>query len=283
MSLKYLCNIIIVFFVNEVYCQETQILDSAKWVCTYKYEFLQDSTSRNSLKQVQMVLQVGNRLSKFCDLSSFISDSIIYSVNKSKFNEANSQLILDQLMKSTSGIGSNFLADYILYKNCPGKGESFMRGYEDHKFYKVIQPLKMSWRLVTSADTLISSYVCKKATTTFAGRKYVAWYSMQIPISDGPYKFNGLPGLIVKINDTENEHRFTLNSVRKLNYIRPITHSIQNYVEISAPEYVQILRTKMARLILQVQNGNINIISDEAKSRSLQGLKTRNNFIEKYK
>lgn len=33
----------------------------------------------------------------------------------------------------------------------------------------------------------------QKATCDFAGRKWIAWFTTEIPIQDGPYKFYGLP------------------------------------------------------------------------------------------
>ena len=52
----------------------------------------------------------------------------------------------------------------------------------------------------------------QKAATSFAGRDWVEWLAPEIPISDGPYKFNGLPGLIVLLHDTRNHYRFALTS-----------------------------------------------------------------------
>ena len=59
----------------------------------------------------------------------------------------------------------------------------------------------------------IAGYQCQKATTFFAGRDYEAWFTREIPVSDGPYKFSGLPGLIVKVNDTGNNYTFELTSL----------------------------------------------------------------------
>jgi GLPGLI family protein len=54
----------------------------------------------------------------------------------------------------------------------------------------------------------------KKATTEFAGRTYVAWYTTEISIADGPYKFHGLPGLILSIYDTNKHYQFTVSSIK---------------------------------------------------------------------
>lgn len=49
----------------------------------------------------------------------------------------------------------------------------------------------------------------------FAGREWTAWFTSEISIPDGPYKFYGLPGLILKISDKTNTHSFEMISVQK--------------------------------------------------------------------
>ncbi|WP_449400375.1 GLPGLI family protein [Chryseobacterium wanjuense] len=56
----------------------------------------------------------------------------------------------------------------------------------------------------------------QKATLNFGGRIWEAWFSTDIPISDGLYKFHGLPGLIVKMEDSTSTHIFELVSTQKI-------------------------------------------------------------------
>ena len=142
--------------------------------------------------------------------------------------------------------------------------------------------MQMDWKLDSRKDTILLGYTCQKAYTTYAGRNYIAWYSTQIPLPDGPYKFNGLPGLILKINDTRNQHCFTLTSIKKLKYIRPITFIINNFIDISAEDYIKIMKNKILRLYGSLQNGLVTFSSEEAKAKALHGLKEKNNFIEKF-
>lgn len=59
---------------------------------------------------------------------------------------------------------------------------------------------KQQWQLLDSTRN-ISGYPCKLAVCQFRGRTYKAWYTMEIEIEEGPWKFHGLPGLIVEIAD----------------------------------------------------------------------------------
>uniref|UniRef100_UPI00404944E0 GLPGLI family protein n=1 Tax=Flavobacterium sp. TaxID=239 RepID=UPI00404944E0 len=73
----------------------------------------------------------------------------------------------------------------------------------DEQFYdepiRIIDTVSVfKWRF--SDDTaIILGYKCKKAVTKYYGIDVEAWYTEEIPISDGPSIYSGLPGLILKI------------------------------------------------------------------------------------
>ena len=50
----------------------------------------------------------------------------------------------------------------------------------------------------------------RKATASWAGREYEAWYAPSLPIRLGPYKFHGLPGAIVSLRSLDEKVAFEL-------------------------------------------------------------------------
>lgn len=58
---------------------------------------------------------------------------------------------------------------------------------------------EMSWELGDSTKNILG-YECVMATTDYHGRKWTAWFTPEIPIADGPWKFRGLPGLILEVS-----------------------------------------------------------------------------------
>ncbi|PKP22106.1 MAG: GLPGLI family protein, partial [Bacteroidetes bacterium HGW-Bacteroidetes-22] len=54
------------------------------------------------------------------------------------------------------------------------------------------------------------------------GRDYIAWFAPDLPISEGPYKFSGLPGLILEVTDTHSNFHFQCTGIRKINPAKPI-------------------------------------------------------------
>jgi GLPGLI family protein len=68
------------------------------------------------------------------------------------------------------------------------------------------------WAIDTT-QKYIGKFLCKKATTNFRGRHFIVWFTQEIPISDGPWKFWGLPGLILEAKDEKGDYSFMLESI----------------------------------------------------------------------
>lgn len=64
---------------------------------------------------------------------------------------------------------------------------------------------KFDWSLLEHTDT-VCGYPCYTAKTTFRGRDWTVWYTQEIPFAAGPWKFNGLPGLILKVQDRDMDY-----------------------------------------------------------------------------
>ena len=66
---------------------------------------------------------------------------------------------------------------------------------------------------VSSESKNIGGYTCQKATTTFHGREWEAWFCPQLAYPSGPWKLTGLPGLILEAYDTRKEIQFGFQSL----------------------------------------------------------------------
>lgn len=86
---------------------------------------------------------------------------------------------------------------------------------------------KFNWK-ITSEKEKIGEYNTQKATVDFGGRHWTAWFSTDIPFQDGPYKFSGLPGLIVKIEDSGKNYSWLLRGNKK----------VENFEELSYAEKI---------------------------------------------
>lgn len=91
--------------------------------------------------------------------------------------------------------------------------EWLMRGGNLYE-YITHEPLReIAWELVDSTKQF-GRFEARGAKCAFRGREYEVWYVPEIPVSFGPWKFNGLPGLIVEASETNGgAFRFVLQEV----------------------------------------------------------------------
>ncbi len=73
------------------------------------------------------------------------------------------------------------------------------------------------WTLEEDTASFLG-HPCQKASCRWRGRDYVAWFAPDIPIRRGPWKFGGLPGLIMKIHDVDSLYVFEAVAIEKGNF-----------------------------------------------------------------
>ena len=134
------------------------------------------------------------------------------------------------------------LGSLISYETMDGK-----------KIYAISEEIPdMQWDL-SSTDTLsINNYLCNKAILNFRGRDYTAWYSKDIPVQSGPWKFNGLPGLILDISDDTKTYIWR---VTKINYPSKENISIpyDEAISTTLKEYVDLRIKNLERMRARVR------------------------------
>jgi GLPGLI family protein len=91
-------------------------------------------------------------------------------------------------------------------------------------YYKEPTP-DFQWSLKQDTCSILG-YPCQKAVCQYGGRVWTAWFTTHIPISDGPYKFSGLPGLILRISDEDQFFIFEISGIEDCNV--PILNAYGN-------------------------------------------------------
>ena len=101
---------------------------------------------------------------------------------------------------------------------------------------------KQTWK-ISRKKRKILGYTCQKATTWFLGRDYTAWFTKEIPVQNGPWKFGGLPGMILNVSDSEQHYVFECTDVERLKEKVPIVK--YNYYK----KYEKTTREELNKLI----------------------------------
>jgi len=89
----------------------------------------------------------------------------------------------------------------------------FMREFVWKKAYLSVDTLiRINWALI-DRQKRIGKFVCQQAEAFFRGRKYEAWFTTDVPVSAGPWKLQGLPGLILEAYDDKNEVHYLFDGL----------------------------------------------------------------------
>jgi len=123
---------------------------------------------------------------------------------------------------------------------------------------------KMNWNLLDEKKK-IGNLNVQKATIKFRGRNYIAWYSLNYPIKFGPWKFHGLPGLIIEIHDENNRYHWVLKTINNSKN-SSFNFNKKDYEEICLKEYVKI-RYNPNFLTGKLSRGT-KIVSSKTSSRN---------------
>jgi len=258
----------------------------------YDYKFVADSTNKADVKSEMMYLDISEKGSKFYSREVYVSDSIMTATYEKEIKATGS---MNVIMKPMTRRGS---VRYKIYKNYPNF-ETYSLSRIGMDQYKIWDKRPISWKILSEKQK-IGNWETQKATTEFAGRKWTAWFTEELPFQDGPYKFRGLPGLIVKLEDATQSHVFELKAVGKYKEeVQKVSDFVGNNkeIEINQEQYKKLFleerndpakSLKMAvanGAVLQFRDGSGNEISpsEMIKRREQQAKennKRDNNIIE---
>ena len=181
------------------------VLDRAHMKCLYRYVYTFD-TLKNELRDDLLILQIGKEVSKCYSYYTFQCDSLRRTPDGAKVW---SELFRRAIEKD--GIYGDFphvrMSTYV-YKNYP-TGQMTITDRISLQDYCYVDSLHtQTWTMGDSTREVLG-YTCQQATTDFRGRRWTAWFATDIPVSDGPWKLGGLPGLILEAYDEGQQHVFT--------------------------------------------------------------------------
>ncbi len=248
---------------DSIDCEKYQIVYDAKYI--YQIKPTKDDIDTAVVKE-RMLLQIGNKYSAFYSYPIFQRDSLI-SYNMSKGINAD--------YPSTNQGSIN----WKVYKNYPAQGKTAFLDFFAADRYCCIEPIEpIDWQLTDGTDT-ICGYPCHQAVAKFKGRTWTAWYAEDIPLDNGPWKLGGLPGLILKACDSENDYSFTAVGLKKGNSATPIYYKGNTFEPIDRKTLTSLYKkyyadpigyllqdAKYAKIVkIKDANGNILTHSKQAE------------------
>lgn len=269
---KFIVNLhrlFLIYFVLFFIQTEGQIRKS-DFIIKYKVDFQVDTTNTNSKLTEMMVLQVGDGVSLYKSAQKKETDSLA--------RVAMSRIAATQ--KVTGGPVKIDFSDIPQYKIHIEvfKEDGIVKIY-NHVFRDLfVFPAenKPDWKILPETK-IIGNHLCKKAITRYNGRNYTAWFTTEIPISEGPYTFKGLPGLILEVYDENNWFRAELASI--LNKKEAITPQFRA-ISTDYKSFVKRRKEFNDNPVAELQRYSRTPLSEEHKRRIIENRKRRNNVLD---
>ena len=209
---------------------QRETLDSAYLKCSYTLHFVEDAAKPENVATEEMALLIGRKITGFFSYTRFQLDSLMSTMSPEQRRAT---------MSGNSDRQRTGRFTYELFKNYP-EGQITTTDRIAVSVYKYEEPYELpEWEILPETK-IILGYSCQKATTTFRGRDYIAWFTIDIPISNGPWKFAGLPGLILNVADTRNHYVFECSGIETPKEKPPITMRKENYVRVTKRDFNRV-------------------------------------------
>lgn len=194
-------SLALALLLTTAWCQaQGTRLDTSTFCCLYThYIHTTDKDKVPVTDSLYSILEVGEQIYKYGDLSDYASLK----------NHLPEGVHTYQVEHEDCRIDENLW----VYQNYPQEGVLTV--------HDVLHPSRVVYEEKTDAqqwsiqqgDTTIMGYTCRQAQLSYGGRKWTAWYTEEIPVSSGPWKLYGPPGLILYATDETGTHTFAAYTI----------------------------------------------------------------------
>ncbi|KFF26467.1 GLPGLI family protein [Chryseobacterium vrystaatense] len=268
---------LIVLFYSVLSFAQTDKKDILQGDFTYLLKARLNTQTPDYIHQEFFSLQIGDKRAFFASSQSIKRDS---TFEKSLIREDNRDGSISlSLKKGVSMPKTKF--SYTIIQSTENTQYFELAGMAKLT-YK--EPVISNWKLMNETK-VINTISCKKAEVNFKGRNWTAWYSTEIPFPYGPYKFSGLPGLIVKITDEKGDYDFELvksvsNSELKGRSVNISERRYSEAIETTQPKLQQALKNAAANTAAILASQGTTVIGGQEIMREREKQREENRKYE---
>ena len=178
----------------------------------YENRVMKDSLKRDKFTKSTYGLHIAKSgKSLFSKIDKFLMDSAYAS------REVDGKIMLKERKAAWESMPGKDTSTSEVWKNRPDKHQiTYLdRTFIDSWIYTQEFP-DFQWEIVPDSTQTILEHPCMMAVGNYAGRTWKVWFTMEIPVSDGPWKLCGLPGLILKAEDKRGEFFYTAIRIQQI-------------------------------------------------------------------
>lgn len=234
-----------------------EILDRALLHVIYTFSQVAFNKDDRFIQTDTMSLLIGNTYSVYATYNKTVKDSLLKATKKE----------VDLRRKVVTHYGT--YEEFVSNLNKGGNVGTWTKNWETADLFKNRQSGKLTiideldgvgfvwleesilpqeWEIGTDTMTILG-YNCRDASIYFSGREYTAWFAQDIPINDGPWKFYGLPGLILQIEDRDKLFKFSAIGIESA--------KDDAFIHLAKPKIYQEATLKQYRRLKDKNNENV--------------------------
>lgn len=221
-----------------------------------------------------MYLDIGKNESVYYSYFNHIRDSTVQSQKQMGYNAF-------EIMENLKGTKRGSKDVFLFYSNNKNLNHYSVITAD---YYMVTESIgEIKWN-ISNETTSILNYKCFKATAYFKGRQWTVWFTQDIPIKSGPWKLNGLPGLVLRASDSEKHYTFECMAIGKIDKTLQMS-DYSKYSSVSKKEFDMLLNKFKTNPLVVLDNKGVTIgVAKDANGRVIdvkQKMKTQYNPIER--
>ena len=184
--------------------------DTMEMRIMYGFKYVIDTMSGKCLHEPYM-LEIGRELTHYYSYNAYMRDSVqseVYASERSKGMNAFTDI-------TSSVIPEDQTATYYeIFRCIPSSSRHVLLRVQNTDYCYSEKAEQTEWRLSDRTDT-VCGYRCQVAEGQLNGRQWRVSFSTDIPYPYGPWKLEGLPGLILKAEDSEGLLRWEAVGLEK--------------------------------------------------------------------
>jgi GLPGLI family protein len=192
-----------------VFNAKAQSPEMAKATVRYKFSHIRDTMAKDKPYTENMILFLGQSSSAYKSYDRKLQDALMKKQIEAQLAEQKGS---GNVNIKVTGSKPTTRVEYYQFAatNKLVRKENLITPYLIEEKMPVI-----NWKITADTATF-GTLLCQKATGHFKGRDYTAWFCPDLPFHAGPWKLNGLPGLIVEAYDTNREVEFKFDGMEQV-------------------------------------------------------------------
>ena len=273
--MRYLLTLFTLIYACTLSAQEGRI---PFMECHYVEKYIRNLKKPKRITQDEMVLSIARECSEYFSLWQRVRQALTDSI----FSRGGT--LADWYAARENFPYPSSTQKEVIYNHLPKQGRftHINKISTDWYIYEedIVSP---EWDIKEEAKT-VAGYPCQRAEVDFLGRHWIVWFTQDIPISLGPWKLNGLPGLILEAMDENNEYHFTCMEIKNVSEGKPIAIPKKKYIRCSKKDFIDthLLYKKDMNAYLKRQGKPLDMVV--RKDGSIVPIPPRNydyNYIER--